>query len=91
MLSNLLLVLLGAALFIGLPFAAVILRKMLRQTCSAERSGALKAGIWGAWLTWGSVLGAVTAAFCPDNAFYLWPLPIVIVLALQFCKSNKCQ
>lgn len=91
MLSNLLLVLFGAALLIGLPLAAVILRKMLKQNCSDERSGALKAGIWGAWLTWGSALGAVTAAFCPDNALYLWPLPIVIVLALHFSKSNNCQ
>lgn len=79
---------LGAVALIGFPLTATVLRKKLRQTKPSARADAIKAGIWGSWITWGSIIGTGIAVLSPDGSFYLIPLPISIALSWYFSKTD---
>lgn len=79
----------GAALFVGLPLAALKARSILARTESPERAGALKAAVWGAWLTWGSLLAALGEIVRPGSALWIAPLFVCLPAAYFSCKIGR--
>lgn len=78
----------AVCLLIGLPWAAILLRRRLQNVSTQEQAGALKAGIWASWLTWGSALGTILAVTAGNLALFWCPLPALALLALYFCRTH---